>query len=108
MSVVPQVLDCIKPLDLIELKNYGGILFELFTQLKSYESESSDVSDYNSLSSYHSIGDSLLKLRFDWLYDLMSDDLEKIDEFYLTSPKLLLYVELQDFVKYVPLHEMNR
>ncbi|VVC29610.1 Hypothetical protein CINCED_3A013713 [Cinara cedri] len=113
MSVVPQDSNDenenhVEPLDAVDLKCCGEILFELFTQFKNSAAED-DGSDCSlSSNSYCSIGEHLLRQRFDGLYDLMSHDLVGVDECYRTLPKHRLYVELDDFTKYVPLHEMNR
>lgn len=104
--------DCLmKPLDVVVLKECGEIFFDLFERFKNNTSPSFG----NSYSCppteprkvFETYIDLVMEKTFKQLYDMMSQDLEKIDSFYQTRP-IQLYNDLDDFMQCVHLHKINR
>lgn len=118
-----QNMDQSELLDVMVLKTCGQLVFNLFEQLGNNDATSTggdSCSDTisttatadNCWSSNSSVGDTyhdeLMARAFDRMYDVMSQDLEKVDPHYQTPPKLQLYHKLYNFVHHYQLHQINR
>jgi len=118
-----QNMDQTELLDVMVLKTCGQLVFDLFERYGDNDATSTGGDSWNdtissiateddSWSSTSSVGDTyhdkLMSRAFDRIYDVMSQDLEKVDPYYQTPPKLQLYHKLYNFVRYYRLHQINR
>lgn len=121
-----QNVDQTELLDVMVLKTCGQLVFDLFERFENNDANSTggDTCSSNStiLStatadnsdglSNSSVGDTyhdvLMDRTFDKLYDVMSQDLEKVNLCYQIPPKLQLYHKLKNFVSHHRLHQINR
>lgn len=117
-----QNMDQTEALDVMVLKTCGQLMFDLFERIgnndvtstggDSCNDISSTATSDDSWSSTSSVGDTyhdrLMDRAFDRIYDVMSQDLEKVDPYYQTPPKLQLYHKLYNFVRHYKLHQINR
>lgn len=105
----------IQPLDVSVLIHCGQLVSDYFKSFMENEIEDDDE-DYITVNSCSSVTDfsetymdMAMSQTFDWLYDTMSQDMEKADDGYQTQRKLKFYDDLGDFVRYHnKLHEINR
>ncbi|CAI6353429.1 unnamed protein product [Macrosiphum euphorbiae] len=118
-----QNMDQTEALDVMVLKTCGQLMFDLFERIGNNDvtstggdscndTISSTATSDDSWSSTSSVGDTyhdrLMDRAFDRIYDVMSQDLEKVDPYYQTPPKLQLYHKLYNFVRHYKLHQINR
>lgn len=112
-------------LDVMVLKTCGQLVYDLFERFENHDANSTggdsdsdttisltDTLDNCDGSSNSSVGDTyhdvLMTRTFDKLYDVMSQDLEKVNPCYQVPPKLQLYHKLKKFVSHYRLHQINR
>lgn len=122
-----QNVDQTELLDVMVLKTCGQLVFDLFERFENNDANSTGGDDTCSSNttisstatadnsdglSNSSVGDTyhdvLMVRTFDKLYDVMSQDLEKVNLCYQISPKLQLYHKLKNFVSHYRLHQINR
>lgn len=100
-----------KPLDVFVLVQCGDLFFDLFEWYKNSTSTSLSNSCSSPSLASRNVGETYIDLvmekTFKQLYDMMSHDLEKMDSFYQTRP-IQLYDDLNDFMRCVQLHKINR
>lgn len=118
-----QNVDQIELLDVMVLKTCGQLVYDLFDRFGNDDATSTGCDNHSdtisstatadnySGSSNSSMGytyhDELMARAFDRLYDVMSQDLEKVNPCQM-QPKLLLYHKLKNVVRHHQLHEINR